>query len=99
MVKKHIDCSELGINDCDFTAVGETASEVVRQVVEHLRAEHDIDMPDPDAIMAGEMEEDPLEIVDPAVALVVERLTKALDIVPLERPDMPTPSVGRAPSR
>jgi predicted small metal-binding protein len=97
-VTKRIQCIELGIKDCDFVASGETAGDVVREVVEHLRAEHDLDMPDADLIMAGEVKEDPFGIVDPGVTLVVERLTKALDIVPVERPESPKPSVGRTPS-
>jgi predicted small metal-binding protein len=97
-VTKRIECIELGIKDCDFVASGETAGDVVREVVEHLRAEHDIDMPDADVILAGEVKEDPLELVDPAVKLVVERLTKALNIVPVERPELPEPSIGRTPS-
>jgi hypothetical protein len=72
---------------------------VVREVVEHLRAEHDIDMPDADMILAGEVKGDPLEIVDPAVNLVVERLTEALNIVPVEGPEAPKPTIGRTPPR
>ena len=96
---KRIECIELGIKDCDFVAGGETAGDVVREVVEHLRAEHDIDMPDADVILAGEVKEDPLETIDPAVALVVERLTEALNIVPVDEPGIPEPSISRTASR
>jgi predicted small metal-binding protein len=98
-VTKSIECIELGIKDCDFVAGGETAGDVVRDVVEHLRAEHDLDMPDADTILAGELKEDPLELVDPSVRLVVERLTEALNIVPVEEPEIPKPSIGKTPSR
>ena len=96
---KKIRGSDLGIEDCDFVATGESAGDVVDEVVEHLRAEHDLDLPDADVILAGKLSRDPLEIVDPAVALVVERLTEALDIVPAEEGKLPEPSIGRTPSR
>jgi predicted small metal-binding protein len=95
---KKIKCSELGVRDCDFVAKGESAGEIVKEVVEHLRAEHDIDMPDTDAILAGEVGEDPVEVVDKNVALIVKRLTTALNIVPPEEPEQPEPSIGTMPS-
>mgnify|MGYP001142071112 CR=1 FL=1 len=91
---KKIKCSELGVRDCDFIAKGESPGEVVKEVVEHLRAEHDIDMPDADAILAGEVGEEFTEVVDEEVALIVERLTTALNIVPPEEPEQPEPSIG-----
>jgi predicted small metal-binding protein len=93
-----IKCSELGVKDCDFVAKGETAGDVVKQVVDHLRAEHDIDMPDADTIMDGELKEEPLEMVDPDVKVVAERLTAALDIVPSEEAEHPEPSIGINPT-
>jgi len=98
-VTERIACAELGIEDCDFVVSGETVGDVVGEVVEHLRAEHDIDMPDADMIMADELKNEPLEMVDPEVKIVVERLTEALDIVPAEEPEAPKPSIGRTPSR
>lgn len=96
---KKVGCSELGIQDCDFVAKGETAGDVVKEAVEHLRAEHDIDMPDADVILAGKVSQDPLEMVDPAVALIAQRLTEALNIVPAEGAEAPKPTVGRILSR
>jgi predicted small metal-binding protein len=90
-----VKCSQLGIEDCDFVAEGETAGDVVKKVVKHLRSEHQVDMPDADLITEGRMEEEPLEMADPAAKVVVERLTKALDIVPEEESEMPEPSIGR----
>jgi predicted small metal-binding protein len=98
-MSKEIKCSDLGIEDCDFAAQGETAGEVVKEVVEHLRAEHDVDMPDADAILAGEVSQDSRGLVDPDARLVVERLTEALNIVPAEGAETPKPSIGRTPSR
>jgi predicted small metal-binding protein len=99
VMTKRIKCSELGVKDCDFTVSGETAGEVVGKVVEHLRAEHDIDMPDADVILAGGVRDDPLEKLDPATALVIDRLKEALNIVPPESPETPPrPSVGTMPT-
>jgi predicted small metal-binding protein len=99
VAKKRISCSELGISDCDYTASGEAAGDLVKEVVEHLRKEHDLDMPDADVIMAGEVKEDPLDLVDPAVVLVVERLIEALNIVPPMGPKSTTVPIGRTRSR
>lgn len=95
---KRVECSELGVKDCDFAVSGETAGDVVKQVVEHLRAEHDMDMPAADVILAGKMRDDPVEMVDPAAALVVTRLKEALNIVPPDGPEMPRPRAGTTPS-
>jgi predicted small metal-binding protein len=99
IMTKTTKCSELGVKDCDAVISGETAGDVVAEVVDHLRAEHDIDMPDADIILKGKVTEDPLDVVDPAVALVVERLTEALNLSPLERPTVPGPSIGRTTPR
>jgi hypothetical protein len=53
-------------------------------MVLHLRKEHDILMPDADVIPKGRSTKDPLGTVDPAVALIVVRLTKALNLLPQE---------------
>ena len=97
---KKVECKELGIKDCDFSASGETAGDVVREMVEHLRTEHSIDMPDADVILAGEVKEDPLELVDADVALVVKRLKEALNLVPSEEPRLKIPKTptGRPPT-
>lgn len=44
---------DLGIANDSTVLEAETPGELVEKVVEHLRAEHDIDMPDADAIMGG----------------------------------------------
>jgi predicted small metal-binding protein len=98
-VAKTIKGSELGVKDCDFNARGETAGDVVRELVDHLRDEHAIDMPDADVILAGELSGDPREKVDPAVALIIKRLTNALNIVPSEGTQTPRPSASRSPSK
>lgn len=92
---KEIKCSDLGVVGCDFVARGEAAGDVVKQVVEHLGSEHDMDMPDADAILKGEVSDDPQLRHKKDVLLVVERLREALDIVPLEEPEPPRPTIGK----
>jgi predicted small metal-binding protein len=48
--------SDLGVAGCDEVFRGPTAGDVVTQVVEHLRSEHKIDMPDPDLILERDLE-------------------------------------------
>ena len=84
---------ELGIQDCDFKASGDTAGDVARQVVNHLRDEHDLDMPDADTILEGNATDAPLDEADPGVALVVERMSSALNILPPEETEMTQPFV------
>jgi predicted small metal-binding protein len=93
-----IKCSELGVKDCDFTARGETAGEVVRQVIEHLETAHGLDMPDADLILAGDDLKQPLSETKPEVELIVERLREALNIIPSEGPQMSQIPIGRNPS-
>ncbi len=45
--------ADLGVANDSTVLEAETPGELVEKVVEHLRAEHDIDMPDADVIMAG----------------------------------------------
>ncbi len=44
---------DLGIANDSTVLEAETPGQLVEKVVEHLRAEHDIDMPDADVIMSG----------------------------------------------
>jgi len=77
-------CTELGVEDCDFIASGETPGEVVTQFVEHLESEHDIDMPDVDSILKDKMTTD--EFLgggfDEDAIMVVRRLQEKLGIEP-----------------
>lgn len=94
-MSKKIKCSELGFQNCDFVAEGETAGEVVREIVEHLRSEHDIDMPDPEVILKGKMTEGPFEQADKVTKLVITRLSEKLNIdVSPEDPKPPKPAIG-----
>lgn len=69
--------SELGVKDCDFTARGETAGDVVRDLVDHLRDEHDVGMPDADVILAHDAVDTAIVgTADPAHMLENLRLVK-----------------------
>jgi predicted small metal-binding protein len=82
-----IDCHELGFKDCDWHASGETPAGVVEEAVAHLRQKHDLDMPDPEIILEGKVDDDPLlTTATEPVRLVVERLKGKLDLVPAEEP-------------
>lgn len=80
-----ITCDDLGVKGCDLVAEGETPADVVEQVVEHLRSEHDIDMPDAEGILNKSILE-PTHIPgaepDKDVQLVVRRLREKLGIKP-----------------
>lgn len=93
---KRIGCSDLGIENCDFTAGGETPEDVMEEMTDHLRRKHDIDLPDTDVILAGDMTDDPLGSVGPEVALTIRRLREVLDIDPTIYPS-PTVNPGVRP--
>mgnify|MGYP001045531529 CR=1 FL=1 len=74
---KKLRCSEdLGIADCDLVVEGETPGEIVEQIVPHLRKEHDIDMPNVDAIMDEDVDREDL---DDKTWTVVKRMREALE--------------------
>lgn len=76
-----ISCSELGVHDCDWVATGETAGDVVEQVVRHLRKDQKINMPDAETILEGDFFEDPIgDATDPAASMIVRRLREALNL-------------------
>ncbi|MGD8623912.1 MAG: DUF1059 domain-containing protein [Anaerolineae bacterium] len=84
-----LDCHELGIENCDWTASGETPAGVVEEAVAHLRQKHDLEMPDAEIILEGKVDDDPLLTTAPKpVRLIVERLKEKLDMVPPEEPSV-----------
>ena len=94
-MSKKIKCSELGIQNCDFVAEGETSGDVVREIVEHIRSEHDIDLPDAEVILKGKITDGPFEQADRATELVITRLREKLNIESSdEDPKPPTPAIG-----
>jgi predicted small metal-binding protein len=95
---KKLSCSELGVTDCEFTASGETVGNVVEEMVAHLRDKHEINLPDADDILTGEMEEDPLENLDRTSSLVVRRMIEKLEIDSEDNPDLPKPIIGKTTS-
>jgi predicted small metal-binding protein len=74
---REIRCGEdLGIADCDFVARGEAPGEIMHEMVEHLREEHDMDLPDAEAILQGDVDETD---VDDKIWMVVRRLREDLE--------------------
>ena len=88
---KEIRCEEdLGIPDCDLVVRSEVPGEIVNEVVDHLRENHDMDLPSAEAIIAGEVEE---ADVDEKVWLVVKRLDEELNLSELAAQAPPEPEV------
>lgn len=67
-----LSCEELGIADCDYVATGETAGDVVDDMIEHLEDHHDLDLPDPDVIMSFASGDEALDALDIDVQLSEE---------------------------
>ena len=85
---KKINCKQLGVKDCDLTVTGESAGKVVREMVEHLESEHDLDLPDPDVILAGGLKESVLDTIDEETALIVKQIQEKLNIIKVKEPDL-----------
>ncbi len=77
---KRIGCNNLGIANCEFSVEGQVAEDVAKEMVDHLRTKHNVDLPDTEDILAGDFFYDPLQKDDPAAGLIVTRLREALDI-------------------
>jgi predicted small metal-binding protein len=95
-----LNCKDIGVKDCDWTAKGETPADVVEQAVAHLEDDHSLEMPEPETILEGKLTDQPLKSdVDESVRTVVERIQQELNIVP---PDVPTdaaPAAGKVTTR
>jgi len=76
---KQIKCKDLGFEGCQFRTRGATAEAVLQEIVEHLRAEHDVDVPDADVVLEALLEDGELE-VDEEVRPIVQHLFSKLDI-------------------
>lgn len=92
-MSKKIKCKELGFQGCDFIAEGETSGDVVKEIVEHLKKEHDINMPDAEVILKGKMSDNLFDRADKATQLVIERLTEKLNIDTPDESEPPTPLI------
>lgn len=94
-------CQEdLGIEGCDVVAQGETAGEVLREIVPHLRKEHNLNLPAVDDILEGKTSQDELfgGQEDEAVRLTVSRLREALGIEPVDTSERPAPARPSVPN-
>jgi predicted small metal-binding protein len=93
-------CKDLGIADCDWTATGETPADVLEQAVAHLEDDHGLAMPEPEAILEGELTQQPFAPeLDKATRTVVVRMQEALDIVPPDTPTDASPAIGKLTPR
>jgi predicted small metal-binding protein len=68
---------DLGVANCDLVARAEAPGEIVHKVVGHLREAHDIDMPDAEVILEGQVEETD---VDQKVWTIVKRIREDLNL-------------------
>jgi predicted small metal-binding protein len=93
-----IRCEEdLGVKDCGCVARGETAGPIVEEIVQHLQDEHDLDLPDAEAILTDTVDETYVieGPMDPGTRLVLERLQEKLGLQPKEGPTEPRPTIGK----
>lgn len=67
---------DLGVVGCDYVATGESPGDVAQDMIEHLRSEHDVDMPDADRVTSDEE----IETSTAGAHVIVKRLRNALDI-------------------
>ncbi len=87
---------QINVNGCTYTAEGDTPAEVLRKMVDHLADEHGIKLPDPEAILARNVDEARL---DHGVRLVLERIRERLDLTDKGIPDRPVPPTVTPPGR
>lgn len=88
--KLEINCEALGIVGCKRLFRGKTAGEVVDQVREHLRSEHDISLPETEVILRTDEGLDVDAFVErflgmgysKKAVLIVRRLRELLNVQP-----------------
>ena len=67
---------DLGVVDCEYVASGETAGDAAQDMIEHLRSEHDVDMPDADVVTS----DDDIEAPSSDAQVIIERLRDVLNV-------------------
>lgn len=67
---------DLGVTDCEYVASGETAGDAAQEMIEHLRSEHDVDMPDADVVTSDVN----IEASTSAAQVIIKRLRDVLDV-------------------
>lgn len=83
-----ISCDSLGVVGCNRRFRGQTAGEIVDKVSDHLRSEHDIDLPDREVILRTTENLDAQAAVDrfmgmgysKRAVLVMRRLRELLNV-------------------
>lgn len=93
-----INCADLGVKDCDYTASGEAPIDALEDMLEHLQSQHDLDLPNADFILSGERIKSSEQEVEPGVEVIVKRLREVLQINETESEEQPQPTIGRTTS-
>ena len=82
-----------------YESGGDVFISQARRQIEHLRDEHDLDLPKPDVILRGRTFADPITAqIDDATDLVIRRLREALDIDPTGGTKVSGPTLGKLTS-
>ncbi len=68
---------DINVNGCSYTAEADTPGDVLRLMVEHLNAEHDMRLPDADTLLAWEEDDDRL---DRGARIALERIRARLGL-------------------
>lgn len=71
---------DLGIAGCEYVASGETPGDVVRDVKEHLKDEHNVDLPETEAILEGREFDETVIGASEDANIIVRRLREALAV-------------------
>lgn len=79
---------ELNVTGCTFVAEGETAADILQQMIEHLEEEHELQLPNAEAILSGKVEETDLTH---GSRLVLERIRERLDLTDKGSSSPPSP--------
>lgn len=88
-----IKCTQLGVADCGYVARGETTGDALEDMIEHLDEEHDVELPEPDAIIENRVDED---LLDGEARVIVGRLQDQLNVADSEEG---VPDVTEAPDQ
>lgn len=78
---KKISCKELKVEGCHHTAQAASSGAALEEMVEHLRKEHDIDLPEAEEILEGDF--DP-QAWDESTNLLITRMREELNLPPLD---------------
>ncbi len=89
--------SELGVAGCDFVVEGETAEDVINQMIDHLDSEHDIKLPKADVIIDWSGSENTTLTIQQDIILIIERIRDELNLGGSDAPQGTGQAISRAP--